>query len=66
MNEACLFELKIWREKTTLFVQQITPPYYNKIKEFLRIDCYFRAHMEYKRPDVGLKIPSFFKLKPIF
>ena len=20
------------------------------------IDCYFRAHMEYKRPDVGLKI----------
>jgi len=23
----------------------------------LRIDCYFRAHMEYKRPDVGLKIP---------
>ena len=22
----------------------------------IRIDCYFRAHMEYKRPDVGLKI----------
>ena len=22
----------------------------------LRIDCYFRAHIEYKRPDVGLKI----------
>jgi len=25
-------------------------------KLFLRIHCYFRAHMEYKRPDVGLKI----------
>jgi len=24
---------------------------------YLRIDCYFRAHMEYKRPDGGLKIP---------
>ena len=24
---------------------------------YLRIDCYFRAHMEYKRPDIGLKIP---------
>ena len=22
----------------------------------IRIDCNFRAHMEYKRPDVGLKI----------
>ena len=22
----------------------------------IRIDCYFRAHMEYTRPDVGLKI----------
>jgi len=22
----------------------------------IRIDCYFRGHMEYKRPDVGLKI----------
>ena len=21
-----------------------------------RIDCYFRAHMEYKRPNIGLKI----------
>jgi len=24
---------------------------------YLRIDCYFRAHMEYKRPDWGFKIP---------
>ena len=24
---------------------------------YLRIDCYFCAHMEYKRPGVGLKIP---------
>jgi len=22
----------------------------------ISIDCYFRAHMEYKRPDFGLKI----------
>jgi len=22
----------------------------------IRNDCYFRAHVEYKRPDVGLKI----------
>jgi len=22
---------------------------------YLRIDCYFRAHMEYKRPDVGAR-----------
>jgi len=22
----------------------------------IRIDCYFRAHLKYKRPDVGLKI----------
>ena len=32
----------------------------HKIKsecKYLRIDCYFRAHMEYKRPDGGLKIP---------
>jgi len=27
------------------------------MSEYLRIDCYFRAHMEYKRPDGGLKIP---------
>jgi len=24
--------------------------------DYLRIDCYFRAHMEYKRPEGGLKI----------
>jgi len=29
---------------------------YNLGRVFLRIDCYFRAHMEYKRTDGGLKI----------
>ena len=23
----------------------------------IKVDCYFRAHIEYKRPDGGLKIP---------
>ena len=28
----------------------------------IRIDCCFRAHMEYKRPDVGLNIESLFSV----
>jgi len=31
----------------------------------LRIDCYFRAHMEYKRPDGGLKIPGTAYTRPL-
>jgi len=34
INDACFFETKDWRNKSALIVQQIIPPYYDKIQEF--------------------------------
>ena len=34
INDACFFKRKVWRNKSALIVQQIVPPYYDKIQEF--------------------------------
>jgi len=34
INDACFFKRKVWRNKSALIVQQIVPPYYDKINEF--------------------------------
>ena len=38
INEAFFFETKIWRNKTAFIVQQIIPPYYDKIQEFFKFE----------------------------
>jgi len=38
INEACLFETKVWRNKTALFVQQIIPINFDKIHESLKCE----------------------------
>jgi len=32
------FEMKVWRNKTAIIVQQIIPPYYDKIQEFFKFE----------------------------
>jgi len=41
INEACLFETKVWWNKTELIVQQIIPPYYDEIQDFLNLKTPF-------------------------
>jgi len=38
INEAWFFETKVWRNKTALIVQQIIPPYYDKIENFFKFE----------------------------
>jgi len=42
INEGCLFETNVWRNKTALIVQQIIRLYFDKIQEF-----FFKPFLEY-------------------
>jgi len=34
INDACFIKRNVWRNKSALIVQQVVPPYYDKIQEF--------------------------------